>query len=183
MKSRTVSRSDLDALEAKVVEGARFAVGRLTTELDKCDALTALARLKFSMFGCDPLDSTRPLNLVEQLNQTFTYLATIKAARWLFSHHSDLDSLTLNLGTASGLDITGDSGKIAAEVFAATHPDSNDKLRNDIERVSKTGAATKYVFYLSTNKVVREVKDVTVIRFDPLDITRAASAAVDPIQR
>lgn len=62
-------------------------------------------RMKFEEIGCDPLDASRKLNLIEQLKQTFTYLASLKAAEYLLNHHPDMKSLTLNLGTQSGWDI------------------------------------------------------------------------------
>jgi hypothetical protein len=36
--------------------------------------------LKFWSVGFDPMDSTRKMNLIEQLNQTLTYVASLKAA-------------------------------------------------------------------------------------------------------
>ena len=69
------------------------------------DPLKLLYRIKFDKIGFDPLNQQRSLNLIEQVNQTFTYLASFKADRLLFSWHPALDSLTLNLGTVSGKDI------------------------------------------------------------------------------
>lgn len=66
--------------------------------------------MKFEKVGCDPLDSNRPLNLIEQLNQSFTYLASFKASEFLFTsqqHKKHLrgKKLKLNLGTVGGSDI------------------------------------------------------------------------------
>lgn len=44
------------------------------------DALALLYQMKFCQVGCDPLDHLRPLNLIEQLNQIFTYVASFRAA-------------------------------------------------------------------------------------------------------
>jgi hypothetical protein len=114
--------------------------------------LEFLYRMKFEGIGCDPFNAQRPLNLIEQLNQTFTYLASFKAAKLLFTWHIGLTELKLNLGTSSGADIASDyDGGISAEVFAANKPSSNDKLKKDIEKVSKAQARHKYVFFMCPN--------------------------------
>lgn len=111
--------------------------------------LEFLYKIKFEKIGCDPFDPQRPLNLIEQVNQTFTCLASFKAAKMLFSWHSGLTSLRMNLGTKSGTDIESDyNGGISAEVFAAVSPASNNKLKKDIEKVSKSQARHKYVFFM-----------------------------------
>jgi len=135
-----------------IVHSAEQAQLRITEISEGTDALSLLERLKFEKLGYDPLNSSRDLNFIEQLNQTFTYLASLKAAEFIFKEHPNISSLTLNLGTASGSDIeTSDCGGIAAEVFAATHPNSNNKLKKDIEKVSKTTAKYKYSFFMCPN--------------------------------
>ena len=57
-------------------------------------------------------------------------------------------------------------GAVVAETFAATHPDSNRKLQNDVEKLRRVDAKHKYVFYLSRSRAVKEYADVTVIRLD-----------------
>ena len=112
-------------------------------------SLEFLNEIKFEKIGCDPLDRERPLNFIEQVNQTFTYFASFRASKFLFKQHQNLNSLTLNLGTKSGLDIFSEyDGGIAAEVFAAVNPKNNNKLQKDIEKVSATKAKHKYVFFM-----------------------------------
>src|ERR1035437_2926245 len=55
--------------------------------------------------GWHPIDD-RPLNLIEQTNQTWTYLVTLKALPFLFERHPDAGGFCLNLGTQAGTDIT-----------------------------------------------------------------------------
>jgi hypothetical protein len=57
--------------------------------LNAKSGLEILALLKFTEAGRDPLEPTRALNLVEQLNQSFPYLASIGAALWLLTRHPD----------------------------------------------------------------------------------------------
>ncbi len=117
------------------------------------DALRALSRMKFSALGHDPLDPTRRLNLIEQLNQTFTYLAAFKGADFLFNRHPDVNMLTLNLGNVSGWDIETPEGEgIAAEVFAAVTPANNQKLRQDIKKVLAAPQRHRYVLFMSPGR-------------------------------
>ncbi len=143
------SLADVARLESLVTSSAQLAATRMQTLLQASTGLDTLARLKFSPVGCDPLDPARNLNVVEQINQTFTYLASLAAARWLLARHPANVPYTLNLGTMAGTDIVSADGEVAGEVFAATHPDSNDKLRKDMDKVGLSPATHKYVFYLS----------------------------------
>jgi hypothetical protein len=105
--------------------------------------------MKFEKLGFDPLDTTRPLNLIEQLNQTFTYAASFKAAEYLLHSKQRFASLALNLGTDSGWDIeSSENGGLAAEVFAAVDPRNNRKLEKDIAKVAAAQAAIRYVFFM-----------------------------------
>jgi len=167
VKQRLIhSGRELDILEAIITRAAASTATRLAEHLQQANALAALAQVKFSPTGCDPLELDRPLNFVEQLNQSFTYLASIEAARWLLERHPDHVPLQLNLGTSPGSDIASLDGAIAAEVFAATHPDSNDKLRKDIQKVRTTAASHRYVFYLSPVPARVAAEDVTVVRLN-----------------
>ena len=116
--------------------------------VNKENPMEILYQIKFKSIGCDPLVD-EPLNLIEQVNQIFTCYATFKAATRLFEWHKDLHRLTLKLCEERGIDITSeDCGGIAAEVFAATHPDNNKKQRKEEAKVMKTNAKHKYVFFM-----------------------------------
>ena len=120
----------------------------IANEISNGSGLELFRKLKFEKLGFDPLKQERSLNVVEQVNQTFTYLASFMAARLLFEWYPHMERLDLNLGTAPGTDIESfDYGGVAAEVFAATSPSSNDKLRKDIRKVAASTARHKYVFF------------------------------------
>jgi len=140
--------SEVNALEAIVLESMNKSKIRLTDILNSDSGLNSFAQIKFKQIGFDPLNPNRPLNLVEQVNQSFTYLATFKALSILFDQHPDLSPFTINLGTASGSDIESDCGSLAAEVFAAVSPSSNQKLKKDIDKVSATNAKYMYSFLM-----------------------------------
>ena len=114
---------------------------------DSNNGINVLKEIKYKQIGFDPLDSERSLNLIEQVNQTFTYLASLEAAKFLFSKHELPNGIRLNLGTLKGSDIETLDGKIKAEVFAATSPRSNQKLKKDVSKVKSTSAQIKYVFF------------------------------------
>ncbi|CAN5716851.1 hypothetical protein BH18ACI4_BH18ACI4_06210 [soil metagenome] len=98
----------------------------------------------------------RSLNLIEQINQTFTYLASVQAARWLFHNHPSAAPFRLNLGTAGGTDLESIDGSVAAETFASVNPRNNRKLDNDIDKVGRTAATHKYAFYICPSDSVSE---------------------------
>ena len=149
MKRRRIQTAkEADQLVEAVTQSAVRAMEQIT-KLPAREALRALWSMKVERIGCDPLDSDTPLNLIEQLNQTFTYVASARAAKELLLRHPKLAPLTLNLGTASGTDVESvECGGLAAEVFAAVSTRSNRKLEKDIYKVGLTAAKYKYVFFM-----------------------------------
>ena len=122
----------------------------IATVLSDPDPLQFLYQLKFAQIGHDPLNMARPLNLIEQLNQTFTYLAAFKSVDFLFSRHNTATYLKLNLGNRKGWDIETDEEKgIVAEVFAAVSPKNNEKLSKDVDKVLRAPHRNKYVLFMS----------------------------------
>jgi hypothetical protein len=168
MKRQVVSSlKDLDRLEHEITRAVDATVSSLKQILSDEAALDAFARLKFSAAGHDPLDIQRPLNIIEQLNQTFTYLASVAGARWIMSRHGDCVPLILNLGTAAGFDISSECGRFVAETFAVTHPSSNDKLRKDVAKMQTTVAEHRFVFYLSpSTDGPYEAAGVTIVQLE-----------------
>jgi hypothetical protein len=120
-------------------------------------------RMKFGQIGTDPL-SERPLNIIEQLNQTYTYLVSFKAARYIFEELNFQGEINLNIGTASGFDIETLDGSIIGEVFAATSVSSNQKLKKDIARLKGVDTtARKYVFFYTPIDEQTKVDKIQVI--------------------
>jgi hypothetical protein len=150
MKTRELaSIEDVDELIATVTRSADATLARLAQPGGSSEGLRALWQLKFSSFGCDPLTVEVPLNLIEQINQTFTYLASARAVKLLLKLYPDLAPFTVNLGTSPGSDIKSDkAGGLAAEVFAAVNTSNNRKLIKDIAKVGQTTARLKYVFFM-----------------------------------
>ena len=105
-----------------------------------------LRQMKFAQIGVHPI-SGKQLNVVEQINQTFSLLVALKATRILFETHPDIQGYRIGPCTSPGTDIVSIDGQVAAEVFAATSPHSNQKLKTDIARVAKVEARYRYVFF------------------------------------
>lgn len=147
MKRQIISNVDeLEVLGKQVTASAVKAAETLSKLLNSQSPLSVLRKAKFEAIGVDPL-SDRPLNLIEQINQTFTYLASFEATRHLLRLHPEHSPFCLNLGTAGGSDISSKDGAVAAEVFAAVGPHSNKKLKKDVEKVANARARHRYVFY------------------------------------
>ena len=110
--------------------------------------MAAFHELKFNEFGCHPTDKPqRCLNFVEQLNQTFTIMASLAAADHLLKCFPG-SVLRLNSGATQGWDIESiGTDVVCAEVFTAVRPENNGKLRKDIERLAKSNANNRYVFF------------------------------------
>lgn len=106
-----------------------------------------LRALRFQKNGRDPLTG-EPSNVIEQLNQTFTILVSLRAVERLLQLHPNAGGFRLALATSSGRDIESlTPDLVAAEVFAATHPGSNKKLQKDTGRLAKDLSRFRYVFF------------------------------------
>ncbi|MEA2165120.1 MAG: hypothetical protein QOK37_3247 [Thermoanaerobaculia bacterium] len=156
-KRQTVSSfEELDALDLTIVRSATVAATTLASLVQNHSPLTLLSKAKFETIGSDPL-ANHPLNLIEQINQTFTYLASFEAVRYLLRHHSKHGPFHLNLGNVKGPDIYSSDGHVVAEVFAAVKPSNNRKLEKDVKKLSVVSAQYRYVFYSCASERAGEV--------------------------
>ena len=129
------SFDDIQEIQEQVRNSARVAREKLR-QLQECP-MEALYDLKFTEYGSHYLKRDATLNLVEQLNQSFTIMVTLAAAKKLFRWFPELKAkgLKLNLGPTGGWDIASiGSNHTRAEVFAAVRPENNDKLREDLQK-------------------------------------------------
>ena len=143
--------NELEQLEQKLYESMDKSLLQMNSEINSDSSQTLFSKMKFGGIGFDPLDSDRALNIIEQINQSFTYLASFYALEILFTEYPELAPFRLNLGTAPGSDIESECGELAAEVFAAVAPTSNQKLKKDINKVIKMDARLKFVFFMCPN--------------------------------
>lgn len=110
-----------------------------------------LRHMKFNPIGFHPIEN-RPLNLIEQINQTWTYAVAIAAARHLLSLHPDTGGLRLAPGAhaSQALDIMSEvPGYIGAETFAAVNPRNNKKLQKDMAKLAMQTERHRYLYFMS----------------------------------
>jgi hypothetical protein len=143
--------ADAEAMRARVLDGAARTAAWLHTFAGEPMAL--LTAMRFETVGHDPLTG-EPLNVVEQLNQTFTILVTLRAVERLIEFHPEAGGFRLAIGTSSGRDIESVvPDLVAAEAFSATNPASNQKLKKDLARLSSDPARHRYVFFAAPGYV------------------------------
>ena len=139
------STADAEAMRAQILTGAALTAGWLRSFAG--EPIELLRALRFEPVGHDPL-TNEPLNVVEQLNQTFTILVSLRAAESLIGMYPHAGGFQLALATSSGRDIESVvPDLVAAEVFSATHPSRNQKLKKDIARLAADPARFRYVFF------------------------------------
>lgn len=115
------------------------------------DPLDLFRHMKFHPVGYHPIED-RPLNLVEQLNQTWTYAVALIATRKLLELHPDAGGFKVAPGAHMSipLDIMSErEGLVGAETFAATHPSSNGKLVADLTKLATRPEVHRYIFFCS----------------------------------
>ncbi len=115
------------------------------------DPLDFLRHLKFEPVGFHPIEG-RPLNLVEQINQTWTFAVALAAARQLLQLHPDVGGFRLAPGAHASipLDIMSETeGQVGAETFAAVSPHKNGKLLVDLAKMAQRSELHRYVFFMS----------------------------------
>ena len=157
------SLEEAQAHEARVLSNALCATEVLGSLLNKESGAHVLLRLKFEPLGFDPFGDGRGLNLIEQINQSFTYLVSLRAAEYLLAQHPEATPLRLNPGARRGWDIHSDDLSVIAETFAAVRPENNRKLIKDVERVASAPAAFRYVIYSSSFPPLKQIERPGVI--------------------
>ena len=152
LKSFTVNDiEELKQYERKLFESMDKTLLQINNEINTHTSQALFSKMKFGGVGFDPLNSKCELNIIEQINQSFTYLASFYALEVLFTEYPKFAPFRLNLGTALGSDIESECGELAAEVFAAVAPTSNQKLKKDINKVLETEAKLKFVLFMCPN--------------------------------
>ena len=141
------SVADIDRYMDRLRDSARKAKDRIATQT--CDPLELFHQLKFSKIGFHPV-SGNALNLLEQINQTWTYATAFVAARQLLSMHPEAGGLRLAPGAHASIDLDIMSeveGLVGAEVFAAVTPTNNKKLAKDLAKMANRHEQYRYVFF------------------------------------
>lgn len=115
------------------------------------DPLDMLRRIKFEPIGFHPIED-RPLNFIEQINQTWTFAVAIAAARHLLQLHPNVGDFRLAPGAHASLELdimSVEPGEVGAETFAAVAPRNNGKLAADLAKLRRRPEHHRYVFFMS----------------------------------
>ncbi|MEO5820835.1 MAG: hypothetical protein ABIT71_10035 [Vicinamibacteraceae bacterium] len=144
-------------LTARDIEGHRAGIRQAAEKTQAWlaaqagDPLELLRRMKFEEVGCHPVGGCA-LNIIEQVNQTWTYAVALEATRLLLDLHPGVGGFTLAPGASASqpLDIMSVSkGFVGAETFAAVHPSNNGKLAKDLDKLAVRTETYRYVFFSS----------------------------------
>lgn len=148
---------EVAAVEAQVEEAAAATISAIDEARSRQAApLEILSAFKFELFGFHPLrertGTYRALNIVEQINQTFSLLVALRAVAWLLQRHPGRTFLVdAGAGAVTPHDIVSTDGMVAAECFAAVRRDNNGKLRKDIRTIATSAwlpaDAERHVFF------------------------------------
>jgi hypothetical protein len=120
-----------------------------------CDPFELLRRIKFDAVGFHPIES-RSLNLIEQVNQTWTYAVALEATRKLFELHPDARGFRLSPGAFAELKLdimSVQDDLVGAETFAAVDHRNNRKLASDLNKLARPefgSLKNRYVFFMSS---------------------------------
>ncbi len=151
MASELIVRSveEADALMLLMRASAARARDWMSTQTE--DPLEMLRRIKFEPVGFHPIED-RPLNFIEQINQTWTFAVAIAAAKQLLLLHPTVGGFRLAPGAHASLELdimSVEPGQVGAEIFAAVTPRNNGKLAADLAKLGPRPERHKYVFFMS----------------------------------
>jgi len=141
--------ADADRLMALIRTAAARIQNWIATQSG--DPLDTVRRMKFEPIGFHPIEG-HALNLVEQINQTWTFAVALAATRQLLLLHPDAGGFRLAPGANAclALDIMSEvEGLVGAETFAAVTPSNNGKLATDLCKLAARSEKYRYVFFMS----------------------------------
>lgn len=140
---------EADELMAAVEASAARACDWISAQTG--DPFDMLRRIKFEPIGFHPIED-RPLNFIEQINQTWTFAVAIAAAKQLLLLHPAVGGFHLAPGAHASLDLdvmSVEPYEVGAETFAAVSPSNNGKLAADLAKLGQRPERHRYVFFMS----------------------------------
>lgn len=149
MQLRVTNEQDINqhvqAIEAAAAKTQAWLAGHSGTPMH------LLRAMKFEAVGFHPI-ADHALNVIEQINQTFTFAVALAATRELLKRHPNAGGFVLAPGAhmSQPLDIMSVAeGLVGAETFAAVDPRNNNKLSKDLKKLSIRPEAHRYIFFAS----------------------------------
>ena len=94
--------SELDELQDRIRQSADHAHEWIQAQTEPLEMLRAM---KFEMAGFDPMKPDRRMNLIEQINQTWTFAVAVEATRKLFELHPNADRMKVIVSVGAYRDL------------------------------------------------------------------------------
>lgn len=138
---------DARALERRVRASASRACATLSALLSSEPPLEVFRAMKFRRVGFVPTDAERPANLMQQVHQTFAFVAAIRGVEQLLRWHPDHAPYRVDVSAGAEPNIVSVDGQVVAETLAIISPVNNNKLKSDVDRMRASSARHRYVFY------------------------------------
>lgn len=154
------NRDEIHSLLSEIQNAADVLCQALAARLQPSkSSMSVLAGMKFQRIGRHPVHG-HALNAIEQINQTWTYVVALEAARVLLQMHPDPGGYKLRPGAHAPketLDIQSiKPDLVGAEAFAAVDFRYNRKLRNDLDKMANRREQWRYVFMMIPGKTETE---------------------------
>ena len=149
MELHVRSIEDVERHEARIRSAAERTQSWIRAHVG--DPIELLRAMKFETIGFHPAGD-HALNVIEQINQTFTYIVALASVRVLIDRHPKVGMFILAPGATMSrpLDIMSEEPDlVGAETFAAVDPRNNRKLAKDIDKMAKRPERYRYVFFAS----------------------------------
>lgn len=143
------SHQHVQELRAQIIQSIE--VARAAVASSEKSSLPWLTELRFGKLGIHPL-SAHPLNFIEQINQTFTYLVALAGVRVLLDRHPEANGFLIAPGAHASLPLdimSKEPELVGAECFAAVEPTNNNKLNRDMAKLRERSERYRYVFFSS----------------------------------
>lgn len=151
---RLRSAADVEALRERIKKAAAALAHRLK-KLAVHGPFELLKDFKLQRLGFDPYDPSMEMNLVEQINQSATLLVACSAVECLLRKHPSDEGYIVSRPTSKGYDVWASDVSVVAEVFAATFPGSNQKIKKDLNAILgkpkapfRSAPEHRYVFFV-----------------------------------
>ena len=173
---RIKSVDELEKYKVLIKETSEKTVSNIQELLLNYNSIGILHQFKFNQVGYEPIQGYK-LNFIEQINQMFSHIVTLKAVEILLNRYPDKEFI-LNLGTQGGYDVLSVDNSIICECFSSTNPISNNKIKNDAEKLMKnTNADMKYIIFYSAevnlttlDNIRKKYPSITFVQLSNVDL-------------
>ena len=143
------SHQQVRELRNQILESIEIARSAVVANTDH--SLAWFTELRFGQLGIHPLEG-HPLNFIEQINQTFTYLVSLAGVDILLQRHREAGGFLIAPGAHAFLPLdimSQELGLVGAECFAAVDPRNNNKLKRDLDKLRARTERYRYIFFSS----------------------------------